>query len=699
MEFLSALVFYFVFSVFGFIGLPILSRFTSNRYLALSASKLTGLVIFSYIIWLSSSLKILDYQNRGLIFGLFLLFLLVGLFFCWKYPTESFQQKSLSAKNKKNKNPKRKFIKEILIIEGISISIYLLYLLLRSYNPGANNTEHFMDMAFLSASGKTHFFPFIDPWFSGKFVNYYYYGSYVVSLISNLGAIPYSLAYNFALALIFTQSIILSGVLVYAITGLKKCAALASFLVTSAGTLFFAACTIKGAFANPATVCSYASSTRLYTPSYIINEIPSYSFTVGNLHAHLLALPFFLLSLTLLYFLSKEELPKLKYIPLIAPSLAVSGMINAWDFITSASLLGALVLYKISVPPRNFLRAGKWILNLIGTYFFAALLALPAILNFTSPVLGLGFIPSYIKLHNLSNVQYPTPALALLGMWGIFTAGIILWIFNKKKNKENLSYLFALALISFGILLGVELFFIKDIYSIANPPYFRANTTFKFGYHAWTMLSILFSVAMASFFQYFFSWQKFLSGAAKTLFVFSMFAGIFYPYQAIVQFYNGSDPLDLDNSAWMKKIMPDDLKAIDFINRNLKDRAVIAEAVGDSYTNFARITTFSGMITPMGWRTHEWTWRFNGKDAEKAPIGQQVETGWGIVSLTSEDISKLYQTPDEVESKKIIEKYGIKYIYIGDLERQTYPMLNEEKISKLGKLVFESGTSKLYSIN
>ncbi|MBI2024201.1 hypothetical protein HYT00_02350 [Candidatus Giovannonibacteria bacterium] len=699
MGFLSALLFYLAFSLFGLIGFPIISRLTANRFLALGASKLTGLAIFSYIIWLLSSLKILDYQNRGIIFGLFFILIFTGAFFMWKYPTESFQVKNKNnKKDKKNRGARREYLKEILIIEGISIAIYLLYLLLRSYNPGANNTEHFMDMAFLSASGKTHFFPFIDPWFSEKLVNYYYYGSYIVSLLSNLSFSPYALSYNFALGLIYAESIILSGVLVYAITGLKRLAALASFLVTSAGTLFYAACTLKGAFANPATVCSYASSTRLYTPSYIINEIPSYSFTVGNLHAHLIALPFFLLFLILLYNVALQDKPRLRDFSLIALTLAVSGMINAWDFITGASLLGALILYKL-FSKKEILNIGKWLLAGAATLLGSAILALPYILHFTSPVLGLGFAPAYVKLHNLSNTQYPTPFAAILGMWGIFIMGIIFWLLIKKKKPVNFSFLFALGLVSFGILVGVELFFIKDIYSIANPPYFRANTTFKFGYHAWTMFSILFSILMASFFQYFFSWQKYISYLAKASLIIALIAGAFYPYQAINQYYTGRDPLDLDGSVWINKTMPDDYQAIQYINRTFKDRVVIAEAIGDSYTNYARITAFTGMITPMGWKSHEWTWRFNGKDAANARVGEQVETGWGAVSLVAEDISILYQTSDELAAKKIIEKYEIKYLYIGGLEREAYPTLNEEKFLKLGKVVFESRGAKLFSLN
>jgi len=704
MEILSAFLFYLTSSLFGFIGVPVTSRIIQSRKLALSASKLIGLVIFGYLIWIFSFFKLLDYQSRGLILAFFFVFIFCGVFIIWKFPVSSFKSETPLQPKKKKLPAKPSLFKEILWIEIISILLYFFYLWVRSHNAGASNTEHFMDMVLLSSAGKTNYFPFIDPWFAGKLINYYYYGSYLISLISNLAQVSYSLSYNLALGFIFTQSALLSGALAYAITGLKKCATLAGFLVTSAGTLFFAACTLKGAFANPATVCSYASSTRLYTPSYIINEIPSYSFTVGNLHAHLLALPFFILFLILLYAGSLEAKPRLWSFILLGFLAATSGMINAWDLITESALFASLVIFKIfqtavSAEERSVKlnQIKKWILSGFLFAGAAAIFITPSLINFSSPVLGLGFIPSYVSRYNLQNVQYPTPIMALLGMWGIFLAGIFLARKVKENYAESFLFLLALCFVSIGILAGVELFFIEDIYSISNPPYFRANTTFKFGFHAWVMLSILLSVLAASFYKL--QRRSFFAIAGKFLFAFAVLSGVFFTYQGSRQyFFVNADSRTLDNFSWFKKISESDWAAVQFINRKIPGREVIAEAVGDSYTNFSRISTFTGMITPMGWRTHEWTWRFDGRLAKKAPIGQTVETGWGVVALTSGDIDSLYRTSDIALAKKIIDKYGIKYIYVGDLERSTYSNLDEQKFFELGRVIFESKGAKLFSL-
>ena len=153
----------------------------------------------------------------------------------------------------------------------------------------------------------------------------------------------------------------------------------------------------------------------------------------------------------------------------------------------------------------------------------------------------------------------------------------------------------------------------------------------------------------------------------------------------------------MDNFYWFKKISESDWEAVGFINRTIPGREVIAEAVGDSYTNFSRISTFTGMITPMGWRTHEWTWRFDGRLAKKAPIGQTVETGWGVVALTSGDIDSLYRTSDIALAKKIIDKYGVDYILLTKHDKMFY---NIEKLNyhdKCIKEVFQNEEARIYS--
>lgn len=707
-ELFFAIIFYGVFTLFGAIGFPIVSRFISNRTLAYVAAKPAGLLLFGYVVWVLSYFRLLNYQNKGLIFGAFIVAVITGAYLSWRNTQIPIEQE-VQKKKKGKEIPAYPWYKTILWLEAVTVALLIVYLFLRSYNAAINGTERFMDLALMSAAGKTDYFPFIDPWYAGKTVNYYYYGSYLMSLVSNLSNIPYALAYNITLGLVYVQSVVLSSVLVFTKTRSKMFALLAAFLVTTAGTLFYSGCVIREEVVTGAQTCTYASSTRLYTPSYIINEIPSYSFTVGDLHAHVLALPFFLFILILLYALHKQEKPPVMLMAMIGVSIASISMINAWDAITAACLLGVLLLIKI-IKAGNFgivanadrQTIKRWIIGGAITAVVGAMLIVPNLIGFQSPVLGLYFIPSYVARYALKNVQWPTPFLALLGMWGTFLITIAVILYSKRKSLlDEYTYPLILAFVSLGIIVGVEFFFVQDIYGVTNPSYFRANTTFKFGYHAWTMLSIAFSMLAASVF-YRQSHEK-ITFAHKWVWLpitIAIMAGLFYPYKAIKQFYLVENVAHgLDGSLWMKKEMPEDLATVKYLNDTVTDhRAVIAEAVGDSYSTFSRIATYTGMITPMGWKTHEWTWRFETEAAKKAKPGESVETGYGKVSAVAIDIQKLYETATPEESREIIDRYSIEYIYIGDMERTQYPQLQEKKIRDLGTTAFATGNSSLIKV-
>jgi uncharacterized membrane protein len=101
----------------------------------------------------------------------------------------------------------------------------------------------------------------------------------------------------------------------------------------------------------------------------------------------------------------------------------------------------------------------------------------------------------------------------------------------------------------------------------------------------------------------------------------------------------------------------------------------------------------------MGWQSHEWTWRFRSSESAKVPLDQIVGVAsWGSVSIRAENIARLYNCHDPQEAKHLIDLYGIQYVYIGDLERASYPNLDESKFQKLGRVVFESNGARLFAV-
>src|SRR5262249_8334314 len=113
----------------------------------------------------------------------------------------------------------------------------------------------------------------------------------------------------------------------------------------------------------------------------------------------------------------------------------------------------------------------------------------PFFRSFQSPVSGIGLAPYFAWVYDLIQRQYPTPVELWLGMWGVYLFLIFEALWGTKRSVAPLLTAFFLA--ALVLILGFEVFFVRDIYHIANPPYFRANTVFKFGFHSWVLLTIV----------------------------------------------------------------------------------------------------------------------------------------------------------------------------------------------------------------
>jgi len=135
----------------------------------------------------------------------------------------------------------------------------------------------------------------------------------------------------------------------------------------------------------------------------------------------------------------------------------------------------------------------------------------------------------------------------------------------------------------------------------------------------------------------------------------------------------------LDDFDRIRRENPDEAAAIEWLRS--APNGVLAEAVGDGYSAYARISTYSGLQTVLGWAGHEAQWR-----GSYAPQGTRRD-----------DIARLYTTSRWEQTSPIIEQYNIRYIYIGTLER-TSMQVNEEKFVLHLKPVFQQGSAVIYEV-
>ena len=61
------------------------------------------------------------------------------------------------------------------------------------------------------------------------------------------------------------------------------------------------------------------------------------------------------------------------------------------------------------------------------------------------------------------------------------------------------------------------------------------------------------------------------------------------------------------------------------------------------------------------------------------------------------DIETLYTTNDWITTQDILNRYNIRYVFVGGLERSTYHV-NEEKFNRFLRLVFQQGNVTVYAV-
>lgn len=496
----------------------------------------------------------------------------------------------------------------------------------------------------------------------------------------------------------------------------------------------------------------YPNATR-FIPN-TIHEFPLYSWVVADLHGHVLDIPFVLLTLAILlsFFLTTEFRP-LKTI-LIGFLCGVMYMTNAWDGLIYLVLsLGVVSITELLSHQSSFSHVSRIMYHVSKIFgknknpsqFFVKNIAIqiaiiifsfilttvPFSIHFKPFVSGFGVVGGWEIGHALglikdepvaegtqavvkigpfllekgNNLRSPVWMLGVL--WGFFYFNVLvllIYLFKASRFKFteyrilNTDYwrklfsrlhstdIFCLLLVAISTLLLIfpEFFYAKDIY----PGHYRANTMFKLGYQAYIMLSLVSAYAIMivnhHFVQrrtkplFFHLWKSVTIVLVLLVGIYSYFAiqSYYGPFSPVNRAYEGQDGVE-----WMQTSLPGDYAAIEFLKT--QEKGVVLEGVGESYTDYARISSYTGFPTPLGWPVHEWLWR-----------GSYDEAGARV-----EEIKQAYEATDPQVLKDVIDKYDIRYIVVGNLEREKYPGLNEEVIKQFSEPVFTEGETMVYEIN
>ena len=233
----------------------------------------------------------------------------------------------------------------------------------------------------LNAVARSTIMPPYDPWFAGGFLNYYYYGQFVVATMLRLTGIVPHVAYNIAVPMLFAMTAGAAFSVVYNLAALTLrsrgvplgsmrspiYAGLAAVVLTAvAGNIDgliqlgekFRAAVIDRV---PVPGFDYWQSSRMMaadSPGHEITEFPFFTFLYADLHAHLIAIPFAITALGLgIAVLARSGVrrPKVETwgaLALLGLIIGALRIINAWDFPTALLLAGIFVIGgEVMGPP------------------------------------------------------------------------------------------------------------------------------------------------------------------------------------------------------------------------------------------------------------------------------------------------------------------------------------------------------------
>lgn len=684
------LVFFFLGITFLPMTILLLADFFDQGYIF---AKILGLLLLSFFIWLAASFKLLTFSFLNL-FLLMILAFLINLYLLW--------QKNLFPKIRKN-------LPVYLAEESLFLLGLIFWTLVRGFEPSIHGLEKFMDFGFVNSILQSQYFPPKDIWLTPFSINYYYFGHLTAAVLTKMSGLDSMITYNLMIAVLFaltlTASFSLGTNLYYLFSRQSKqstshpkiyavlCGLLASFLVALGGNLhtiylFFQSYTPAE---NPLPFWQlplavnflsywYPNATR-FIP-FTIHEFPIYSFVVADLHGHVSNIPFVLLIIALLIKIYHQTKLLFFDFGLLSLLTAASLMTNVLDgpIYLLVIFLVFTIRFSLSIAFKNLT------LIILGAIFFS----LPFWLSFTPFGSGIGILcaPDFLtKIGKVgpflfeANHCLTSPFWMLAILWGFFffaALGFLLFIVRKNHSLPPIDNLvLILAASAILLILIPELVYVKDIY----PAHYRANTVFKFGYQAFIILGLISGYILT----------RLLSLPVKTLLyrlyalplAFFFFLVSIYPYFAVNSYYgNLTKYQGLDGLSYLLPLYPADYQAILWLRKNIQGQPVILEAQGDSYTDFARVSANTGLPTVVGWPVHEWLWRGSYDEAGKR----------------STEVTTLYTSSDLNLTKQLLEKYRVEYVFVGALERQKYPNLNELKFSQMGKIVFQSGQTRIYQI-
>ena len=483
-------------------------------------------------------------------------------------------------------------------------------------------------------------------------------------------------------------------------------------------------------------------------PDKTITEFPAYSSILGDLHAHFINLILAVLAVAIAYAWGRRMTAEKKTVAaagkirlfsgfpraVLAPEVLLFGALtglfrwtNFWDFPIYFVVCGTVVFF---VNLRLY--EGDW------RRFLLITLCQGIVMFLIGLAVSLPFTQTFDQIASeILPTHSHTPLWQLLILWGLpvtvsvcYVVSLVLDAYRRgrearltetgeenggsvKKRKPGKAIArFFLGILSFfrqlplpdlcagifaacamGLVWLPEVIYIKDLY---EGEFYRTNTMFKLTYQAFILFGMVMGYvlvrALALHRENTRHRGKAFRRAACAVPVIGILILLFtggYFINGVENWFgvhgNLLDPKDRagsDASVFLEHSFPSDKDAVNWLMANAEGRPVILEACGNSFTECGRVSVATGLPTVLNWFEHEILWR-----------------NWQVVDDRITDVMTIYMGEDIETVQALIRKYGIRYIFIGQVERSQFPGLNESLLTELGTVVYDDGeTTRILEI-
>jgi len=706
-------------TLIGVAGFPLL--FIAFRWLpdrGYSIARYSSLILVAYISWLVAHL--------GVPFGTLLLWIVLGLFVClntligWRSRREIRHYFSI--------HWRYVLVVELLFLIGLGVFLWIV-----GYNAAIDpDSERMMDMAMLQGVINTTSFPQEDIWFSGHFVNYYYFGFVVVGILQMLSGIALPYFFNGAIAFVYALVLIGAYGVGYNFTLKHRYGFFAAFMVLMAGNLNAFVQFVSGIHFS---ALNWFGCARVIPGT--INEFPWFSLLWGDLHPYMLAFPivFIVFSFALNHLFrdsAEKEERSAGILQMVLWGILGGSLIavNTWDYPSYFAVWVVAVFVRLLSNPveRKIKNLSKTIFYVIGLFLVGIFAYFPYLqafrqhreINLVSvarsdftdffQLFGI-FIVLFLvygvlvimRRCSASKRQGMRALICFFGISAVCLSGqttylyllaltgvgvVALWLIGYREwrgdglwsRASQLSFfVIAMAILPLLYAFICEFWYVNDLYSGLLE---RQNTVFKVYLQIWFICSIA-SVFMV----YLINESLCSSGRHLAKWGFWILVGVMvvlaslYPLAGtMVRTGRFKGPWTLDGMAANRMLHPGDCVAIEWMNEHITGRPVILEAPGYAYCWNARYSTFTGLPGVLGWLNHEAGWR------------NSYEKGLA----RRDDMSTIYQTVNRAQAQQLMDEYNIEYVIIGLSERAKFPGYGLKKFSDMMDVVYNQSGVVIY---